>query len=412
MQIQKFTSKTFIRIKIVLDIIFGKKSFFSKSLIKSDLIIYDDIYPHPVSGFRIEEFTVLLTEIKKSKIYLAPKSYPIVKTDVNLHPIHVKEIIQNNNTLKGKLKIYNGIFNFNTRLFYCIFINNIYIFINDLERLKIPFVFTLYPGGGFQMNEDKSDLKIKRILSSPMFKKVIVTQKISKDYLITNHFCEEDKIELIFGGVVPQNSLIKNNFNRKNYLINKPTLDICFCAGKYMAKGLDKGYDVFIEVAHALAFKYDFVNFHVIGGFDASDIDVSKINDRITFYGYQKFENLETIYQGIDIIISPNKSFVLNKGSFDGFPLGTVVEAALNQVLVLLSDDINQNTIFKDGEELIIVESNSTCIEKELIHLIENPQRITEIANKGMLKFQEVYSNSIQMKPRIELLKKLIKESK
>lgn len=405
-------SKTLIRIKIIFDIIFGKKSFFFRSLVKSDLIIYDDIYPHPVSGFRIEELTVLLTEIQKSKIYLSPRSYPLVKTDSKLHPIHINEIIQANNALKGKLKIYNGFFNFNTKLFYCIFINNIYIFINDLEKQKIPFVFTLYPGGGFQMNEEKSDLKIARVLSSPMLKKVIVTQKITKEYLMTNNFCNEDKIELIFGGVVPQNSLIKNNLNRKNYLINKPTLDICFCAGKYMPKGLDKGYDVFIETAHLLAAKYKFVNFHVIGGFDENDIDVTEIKDRIIFYGYQKFENLESLYKGIDIIISPNKSFVLNKGSFDGFPLGTVVEAALNQVLVLLSDDLNQNTLFKDGEELIIVESNSVCLEMELIHLIDNPARITEIAHKGMLKFQEVYSNTIQMKPRIELLKKLIKESK
>lgn len=402
--------KIVIRIKIVFDMIFGKKSFFSRSLIKSDLIIYDDIYPHPVSGFRIEEFTVLLTEIKKSKIYVAPLSYPLVNTDVNLHPIHIKEIIKKHNTLKDKLKIYNGFFNFNTKLFYCVFINNIYKFINDLERKKIPFIFTLYPGGGFQMHEENSDAKLKRVLSSVMFRKVIVTQQITKDYLILNNFCEENKIELIFGGVVPQNSLMKDISKRKNYLVNKKTLDICFCAAKYVPKGIDKGYDVFIEVAHALATKFDFINFHVIGGFDASDIDVSKIKDRITFYGYQKYENLENIFKNIDIIISPNKSFVLNKGSFDGFPLGTVVEAVLNGVLAILSDDLNQNKTFKHNEELIIAASDSDLIEKEIIKLIKNPQRIIDISNKGRLKFQEVYSNEIQMKPRIELLKELIKE--
>jgi len=404
--------KTFIRIKIVLDLIFGKKSFFSRSLIKSDLIIYDDIYPHPISGFRIEEFTVLLTEIKKSKIYVAPKSYPLVNTDVNLHPIHIKEIIQKHNSLKNKLKIYNGFFNFNTKLFYCVFINNIYNFINDLERKKVPFVFTLYPGGGFQMNDEQSDFKLKKVLSSSMFKKVIVTQQITKDYLINKNYCSEDKIKLIFGGVVPQNSLLKDISKRENYQIHKKTLDICFCAAKYMPKGIDKGYDVFIEVAHALATKYDFINFHVIGGFDALDIDVSKINDRISFYGYQKFENLETIFKHIDIIISPNKSFVLDKGSFDGFPLGTVIEAALNGVLVILSDELNQNKTFKHNEELIIVASDSDLIEKEIIKLIKNPQSIIDISSKGRLKFQNVYSNEIQMNPRIELLKELIKESK
>jgi hypothetical protein len=142
---------------------------------KQDLIIYDDIYPHPVSGFRLEEYTVLLTEIKKSMILLSSKAYPIVKTDVSLHPLHVEEIVRNNLQLRGKLKLYRGFVNLNAKLFYCIFINNIYEFINSLEKFKIPFVFTLYPGGGFQMNDDQSDLKLKRVLSSPMFKKVIVT---------------------------------------------------------------------------------------------------------------------------------------------------------------------------------------------------------------------------------------------
>ena len=377
---------------------------------KQDLIIYDDIYPHPVSGFRLEEYTVLLTEIKKSKILLSSKAYPILKTDVSLHSIHVKEIVRNNLQLRGKLKLNRGFVNLNAKLFYCIFINNIYEFIIPLEKFKIPFVFTLYPGGGFQLNDDQSDLKLKRVLSSPMFKKVIVTQHVTKDYLITNQFCAEDKITLIFGGVVPQNSLIKDDSGRKNYLVNKATLDICFCAGKYMPKGLDKGYDVFIALAHLLAKKYDFIKFHVIGGFDGKDIDISEIKDKIEFYGYQKFENLESIFKGIDIIISPNKSFVLNKGSFDGFPLGTVVEAALNGVLVIVTDELNQNTNFKNNKELIITESDSLALEKVLTNLIDTPSSIIEIANNGKLKFQQVFSNTTQMQPRIELLQKLINE--
>jgi glycosyltransferase involved in cell wall biosynthesis len=379
---------------------------------KYDLIIYDDIYPHPVSGFRLEEYTVLLTEIKKSKILLSPKAYPIVNTPVSLHRTHINEIIRNNLQLNRKLKLRKRLVNLNTKLFYCIFINNIYDFVFYLEKFKIPFVFTLYPGGGFQMNNKYSDKKLRRVLSSPMFRKVIVTQNITKDYLVSNQFCSEDQITLIFGCVVPQQSLVKEDFGRKNYLVNKETLDICFCAGKYMPQGIDKGYDVFIEVAHLLAKKYDFVKFHVIGGFDANDIDVSVISDKIVFYGYQKFENLESIFKSIDIIISPNKSFVLNEGSFDGFPLGTVVEAALNGVLAIISDDLNQNATFINNEELIIIKSDAVAIEKELINLIENPARIIEIAHRGQLKFQEVYSNTIQMKPRIDLLNEIIKASK
>ena len=45
---------------------------FDDRLKKFDLVIYDDIYPHPVSGFRLEEFTILLSTIKNSKILLNP----------------------------------------------------------------------------------------------------------------------------------------------------------------------------------------------------------------------------------------------------------------------------------------------------------------------------------------------------
>ena len=377
---------------------------------KFDLVIYDDIYPHPVSGFRLEEFTILLSTIKNSKILLNPIAYPIVNTDIKLHPIHVNQITSNNLQLTGKLKPINRFVFFNSKLFYCIFINNIYKVIDYLEISQTPFVFTLYPGGGFQMYDIQSDLKLKRVLLSPMFKMVIVTQNITKDYLIANKFCAESKIKLIFGGVVPQNSLIKDGVGRKNYFPDKSTLDICFCAGKYMPKGIDKGYDVFIQLAKLLSEKYNFIKFHIIGGFNAEDIDVSEIKDKIKFYGYQDFKNLELIFKEIDIIISPNKSFVLNKGSFDGFPLGTIIEASLNGVLAIVTDDLNQNTNFKNNEELFITKSNCYEIEKVVNYLIANPKRIIEIAQKGKTKFQQVYSNRNQMLPRIQLLQNLIDE--
>jgi len=160
---------------------------------KFDLVIYDDIYPHPVSGFRLEEFTILLSTIKNSKILLNPIAYPIVKTDIKLHPIHINQITSNNLQLTGKLKPINRFVFINSKLFYCIFIDNIYKVIDYLEISQTPFVFTLYPGGGFQMYDIQSDLKLKRVLLSPMFKMVIVTQSITKDYLIANKFCAESK---------------------------------------------------------------------------------------------------------------------------------------------------------------------------------------------------------------------------
>lgn len=382
--------------------------YFYKGLEKVDLLIYDNIYPHPVSGFRHEEFTVLLSEFSKSKIIIWPTSYPVINTPITEHKKHIKSLIEVNQSLSKKLKLKKGFININAKLFYCVFINNIYDNLNWLEKFKIPFIFTLYPGGGFQVDNDIIDNKLKLVFNSPMFKKVVVTQKFTKDYLINKNLCKDENIEFIFGGVVPQNSLQKDVTERKSYLINKGTFDICFCAAKYTPRGEDKGYDVFIDFAHQIAVKYDFIRFHIIGGFSENNIDITLIKDKIQFYGYQKFEDLSTIYKNMDVLVSPNKPFVLGKGSFDGFPLGTVVEAALNGVVSLITDELNQNSVFITNEDLIIIESKSSSIEKEIIALIEQPEKLYLISKKGREKFMEVYSNEIQMKPRIELLKKEI----
>ena len=373
-----------------------------------DLLIFDDIYPHPISGFRFEEYTVLLSIFSKSKIILNPTAYPLVKTDIGYHKQHIKEIINSNYKLKNKLQIQKGYININTKLFYCVFINNIFNSLNWLEKYKIPFVFTLYPGGGFQMDDENADSKLRRVFMSKMFRKVIVTQKITLDYLVNKNFCKNENIEFIFGGVVPQISLVKDISDKKNYLLNKKTFDICFCAAKYTPRGEDKGYDTFIEFAHQIAKKYNFIRFHIIGGFNKDDIDINQIQEKIFFYGYLDFKKLSTIYKKMDILISPNKPFILAKGGFDGFPLGTVVEAALNGVVVLISDYLSQNSLFTPDEDLIIIDSSSNSIEKEVVKLIENPNKLKEISEKGRQKFMKVYSNEMQMKPRIELLKKEI----
>lgn len=403
-----FVNKIINKARAIILQLFYNRSFYFCFGHKYDLIIYDDIFPHPVSGFRLEEFTVLLSAFKNSKILVNAEAYPVIGDNKNKHKQDCDVFFEEFPLLNKKLKKIGFTNNINSRLFYCVFISNIYKFIKILEKKEVKFVFTLYPGGGFQMYNQRSDFMLKRVLSSNMFQKVIVTQQITKDYLLKNNFCKESEIEFVFGGVVPQKSLVKN-FSDKKYFGNKKTnLDICFCAAKYMPLGIDKGYDVFIETAHLLCKQHDFVNFHVIGGFDIHDIDVSGIKDKITFYGYQKFQDLENFFKKMDIVLSPNKPFKLGAGSFDGFPLGAVVEAALNGVLVIQSDALKQNQYFIDEEDIFIVESDGTKITELINNLILNSNKIEIIAKRGALKFQSVYCNENQMKRRINLLNNLI----
>ncbi len=382
-----------------------------KTFSKNDLFIYDDIFPHPISGFRYEEFKILLNTFTKSKIFINPKAYPALKTEIRFHKVHLSQFIEQNPRLIGKFIKTTKFININSKLFYCVFINNIYDSIYWLEKFKIPFVFTLYPGGGFHINDENSDLKLKKVFSSPQFRKVIVTQLFTKEYLIQKKYCTPDKIEYIFGCVVPQKSLNKI-IEVKEYYPKKQTFDIIFCAAKYMPKGLDKGYDLFIELANSLVEKYDFIRFHVVGGFDKEDIEVNQLENKIQFYGYQKFDDLSNIYLKMDVIISPNRPFVFDKGAFDGFPLGTVIEAVLNGVVAIVTDGLNQNTVFENQKDIIIVDDNLSLIENEIVNLVENPEILKIIAKNGKEKFLKIYSNDYQMKSRIEILKKEIESYK
>lgn len=396
------------RRKIVKTILhFFDKIEFVKGINKLDLLIYDDIFPHPVSGFRYEEFRQLIEKFNKSKIFVEPLSYQYVDSPIELHKIHVKEFKANYPNLKSKLIFKNKGININAKLFYCVFLNNIYTNLIWLEKYKIPFVFTLYPGAGFELENEESNQKLQKVLSSIHFRKVIVTQQCTKDYLLKNNFCSNEKIEFIFGCVVPQISLITTQMS-KELFPKKATFDIVFCAAKYMPKGLDKGYDVFIDLAHSLSKKYDFVRFHIIGGFNSEEIDVSLLGETIKFYGYQKFNNLADIYSKVDIIVSPNRPFMLGKGAFDGFPLGTVVEAVLNGVVAIVTDDLKQNTVFDNKTEIIIVENKVAAIESEIINLIQNPSVLRSRSALGRNKFLEIYSNNYQMNPRIDILQKEI----
>ena len=367
-----------------------------------NLLIYDDIFPHPISGFRLEEFTVLLKKIKKSKILVDPHSYPVLKSSVEEHKIHVNSFLKNNNRLKKSFINKNELKLHEINLFYCVFLHNIYANIDWLEHNKIPFVFTLYPGGGLELHNYDVDIQLKRVLSSSLLKKVIVTQKIVKDYLINNSFCEIEKIELIFGVVVPQNSIF-TEFKKDK----KETFDIIFCASKYMPLGLDKGYEDFILIAHKLHSYSSKFKFHVVGGFDENEIDISGIKDSIKFYGYQNFENLSQIFKNMDVIISPNKPFLLSKGAFDGFPLATTIEAVFCGVVAIVNDCLNEGNLFNNQIEIIITNGMIDTYVNEIKFLFENPSNLKQISKNGKKKFSKIFNNKSQISPRIKLLKTL-----
>ena len=152
------------------------KNYFYKGTEKYNLLIYDDFFPNSKSGFRYEEFTYYMENIYNLKFLLTPKTYVAVGESPNNQAMYIENLKDNFPKFFEENKVTKfddkGSYNINTKLFYCVFINNIAEMLPALEKNKIPFVFTLYPGGGFGFEEESSDAKLKKVLSSKYFKKV------------------------------------------------------------------------------------------------------------------------------------------------------------------------------------------------------------------------------------------------
>lgn len=390
------------------------KPHFYQGTRKWDLIIYDNLYPNPKSGFRQVEFDHYLANLNNVKAVTSNKSYRVLHEHYAHQKFHIDNTI-NNLQLYSKSNVLSSIElnpwqNINTRLFYCIFLNNTWEMLPILEKFEIPFVFTLYPGGGFDLFQKSTNDKLERIFNSKYFRKVIVTQKVTYNYLVDNNYCAAEEILSIFGCPVPES----NPLQMRTYSPTKNTLDICFCASKYSKYGEDKGYPSFIEVAKILSKKYEFIRFHVIGGFNESVLNVEELKNKIAFYGYKAYEELKSIFNEVDIIISPNQPNKLKEGAFDGFPLGTLIEAAFNGVLVMSCDYYNENEDerkqqkFIENSEIIIIEPTADSIINKIEELLENPSRIEIIGSMGNKKFREIYSTSHQLTPRIQLIKSFL----
>ena len=379
------------------------------------LIIFDDIFPSVYSPFRYEEYTEYIKYFENVFIFTTGKSLRAVGETRNLKEV-IEEFEEKDYRYKGKVFELNDenikkIKEYKNKISILTFLANVRENFKLLEKYEIPFIFTLYPGGGFVLNDEDCDLELRKICCSKYFKKVIVTQKNVYKYLLKKKIVKKEQIKFIFGVVTPEEILEQENEERKNYRVNKDNLDLCFVAHKYTEKGLDKGYDIFIDVAKRLSNKkYKDIYYHVIGGFDKSDIDVSELEGKIKFYGIKDSKWLRNFYNNMDIIVSPNRPFMLGKGTFDGFPTGSATEAMIRGVLLLCTDELKLNVKFKNRKDLIIIKPDINNVAKTIEKIYRNPNKITKIAKQGSKKAKEIYSKESQIVPRCKIIKDLFEK--
>ena len=392
--------------------------------IKYDIVLFDGMFPKN-GDFRFCEFDAYMKNFNSICAITNGTDMKLACNKINYIEKEIKKELTNYNKLKNEECIYYArgntdktdfsVFDFDkAKLIYTVFLRQIYDII-VINGIKKPFVFTLYPGGSFAIDDYKSDKMLRAIFLSPYFRKVIVTQKITYDYLMYKNFCPKEKIEYIFGGVITTSYFNRNYLKEKKYFFrDKKCMDICFVARKQTEFGEDKGYDTFIETAKILHKKNKNIYFHVVGAnWKYTDINIDQIKSVIRFYGYLNTEQLNEFYKDKDIILSPNKPFVFGKGYFDGFLTGCVVEATLHYVCAFVSDELElNNNKYINHHDIEIISPDAEKYAEVVEYYYSNPEKIITLAKSGAEKTIKLNSPEIQLGRRIELLQDVLKKEK
>ena len=380
---------------------------------KQDLIIMDDVFPHPVSGFRMEEYCAYLNRFQSMQIFcnggstiaLGTTSHPeIMAAFKQMHPELADRLIEAEHIY---VKPFPPEMNLNAKLLYFCFLGNVYPVIELIEKSNAPFVFELYPGGSFKLNQMTSDQMLLRVLRSPCFRKVIVTQDVTRDYLLDNGFCRADQIVEIFGVVTPRRILEIHPQITSGQ--NGSALKVCFAAMRYTPDGRDKGYDVFVDVIKMLAREHRNIEFHVAGKFDESVIPLDGFEKYVTFHGVLKNTELSEMMKEMDIIVSPNSNDAISPGAFDGFPTATCTEAGLCGTLIMCTDPLGLNNgRFKNEEEIEIVQRDAKKIAERILYYDSNRDRLRKVIHNQYERIQQLYAAEIQVDGRIRVLEEEI----
>ena len=363
-----------------------------------ELLVLDDFFPNLLTGFRIAEYNAYLAHWPSLRIYSTQPDFARCHTEyTRLYPQYADRV------RRFATEAVVG-----ARLVYLNFLNNAVMFLPALEAHAIPFMLTLYPGGGFGLEEAESDHKLRAVLSSRLLRALIVTAPATANYLA--RFAARESIELPpvteIPGVVVNPLYFEPMPKRVHFGHGKPTADVCFVAEKYMERGENKGYPQFVAAARAVAAMIPEVTFHVVGSFTPADVPLDALAPRIRFHGTLATRQLRDFFLSMDAIVSPNQAFVLHPGNFDGFPTGACVEAALSGVAVLATDPLKQNRLFRAGEDWIPIEADPESIARELRALLRDPARLRRLALGGQAVAREYYAPQRQIEARVALIER------
>lgn len=390
---------------------------------KYDVVIIDDSVPKYHSGFRDYEFSGFLREYKNIALFsIIGSKVSMLRQYAYYHIQTTKawkkskaEFVKENKINPDSIRPFHSWTKVNAKLAYCVFMTNGVYLIDYLEKRKLKFILELYPGGGFSiLTEGFMYDNLKKVIGSPYLEKVIVNQAVSREFLLEQNLCDKSKIVYIHGGFVSADFMDLPS-KTVHYPRDKKTIDVCWAGAKYMPKGVNKGYDIFIDMAHFLldtAPEYNF-HFHVVGGFDEFEIPIDpKHRPKFTYYGFLKNKEFTEFYKDKDIFICPLRPNLLGKGVFDGFPTGVSGEAGLHGICLLLSDPLNQNEVFKDGYDSFFLENDPIQYANKVLELAKDPEQIYIVGDRSRITMQKKYDHKNQFDQRFALVNEFLEKNK
>lgn len=366
----------------------------------ADLLIIDDMIPSGFSPFRTVEyehylsfFNARLLSLEGWHLWYANGDFESQLRQLAIRP-----------DLKKRIFTFGDHWDAIGRLAYVSFLGNATKLMPYFEKRELPFIFQLYPGGGFEVDQPETDEKLRRVLLSDLCRKVIVTQRLTRDYIINRISCDPIKIELIFGGVFESRIGFDFHRDKKFFGRDKDSFDLCFVAHKYGDDLTSKGYDQFVAIARALSRDDSRLRFHVVGDYAAGDIALGDTEDRFTFYGRQKTEFFKDFYPAMDMIVSVNRPFNLASGAFDGFPTGGCIEAGFHGVLNCINDPLDLNPVFTHGRDIIILDFDTDRSVSLLRGMLGDPAALYQLAYQNWRKFHDVFGTDKQLWARTRLI--------